>query len=247
MKKNLIAAAVALLLFSAAPAMAQLPKEGVYFGSDFGITTLRGLCDTLGAHAMAQNDQNPRDRAAQRARAEALTKCDHQGNLWRLYSGFRVTDHFSLEAGYATLLGDMQSTGKREGYPVLGLGDVLADARYTYETEYSFWNVNLVGEVPINKFPAPRDFVMVHDMILYGHFGVAAWKIDTLVTSDVDPNSKISNNGTNVSYGTGLKVVATDNIHLKLEWSRVLASDTPGTYQVDAEIDSIIFGALFNF
>ncbi len=149
--------------------------------------------------------------------ASADADCDHDGfncdgddTSIKLYGGRRIHENLALELSF-------QDFGK--------LAD--EDGSTTRTADSRGINLSLHGIIPIDDFG-----------YFYGKVGMMAWEAD--YRSSALPGAKVSNNGTDLTYGAGFAFTFDEKYEIRIEYERLNELDddfSPG----GAAIDSLNF------
>lgn len=151
--------------------------------------------------------------------------CDDKDTGVKIFYGYQFNKNFGAEVGYvhlgkATANGVIQGVTVSDSIKAKGL-EVLG-----------------VGTLPIaDKFSA------------YGKLGFFRWDVDMTLT-ETYPNYSIaysvSDSGTDLTYGLGLKYDFAKNIGARLEWQRYKDLGNPETTG-KSDVDLISLGIVFKF
>lgn len=154
----------------------------------------------------------------------APLSCDDKDTGYKIFGGYQINENFGAELGYVNL-GKATFSGVD---PSLGAGPVSANIKA------KGFEVLGVGTVPLaDKLSA------------YGKLGFFRWDLDASVTVGATSGS-LSESGTDVTYGIGLKYDFAKNIGARLEWQRYkdLGKDaTTGK----SDVDLFSLGVVFKF
>jgi len=157
---------------------------------------------------------------------EGLTiACDEKDTGWKVFAGYQFNRYLGIEGGYVDL-GKASASGTITGVGVTGNAEVKG------------WELLGVGTLPIaNNFSA------------YGKVGFFRWDLDVSATAVVPGfavSTSASDDGTDMTFGVGLKYEFTRNVAARLEWQRyndIGGSNTGGK----SDVDLFSLGVVFKF
>lgn len=140
----------------------------------------------------------------------AVTSCDEKDKSWKLTGGYQFHPNLAVELAYVDL-GTYKSAGTFGGTPIGISADIKA-----------------VELVAVGIFPVTREFS------LYGKAGLFRWDVDASATA---PFFVEGNDGTDFTFGVGVKYDFTRNLAARLEWQRY----------TDVDINTFGVGLLYSF
>lgn len=180
----------ALLPLSAAAQAPSLVSQGTYY--------LGGSISSLQADKMSRGTIN---QALQgQGLSVTTTRADDSATSWKLFTGYRFTPYWGIEAGYTDL-------GKYDFD-----GQVIADpgiVRATFKAES--WNLMAVGILPVND-----------TFEVFGKAGMGYWRteLEASGTFSAQNARTVKANGTSPVFGVGATMRLMPKLQLRLEWER---------------------------
>lgn len=117
--------------------------------------------------------------------------CDGEGTSFGIYGGKRLYEHLAFEIAYL----DLGKLDNERGFE-------------TSKAETTGFNFSLLGIIPID-----------HRYYLYGKAGFMTW--DTDYTRKADTTTKISESGTDFTYGLGFAWVLQNIFEFRMEYARL--------------------------
>lgn len=152
--------------------------------------------------------------------------CDDADTAWKLFGGYQFNKYLGAEFGYVDL-GKASANGT-----ILG-------AAASATAKAKGWELLGVGTLPFSdKFSA------------YGKAGLFRWDADVSATAVIPGFApaavSASDNGTDVTFGLGLKYDHTKNIGVRLEWQRYKDVGNDATTG-KSDVDLLSVGIVFKF
>lgn len=153
--------------------------------------------------------------------------CDEKDLGWKVFAGYRINKHFSLEAGSVDF-------GQAEAEVPFVNVNTLEVVVATLETKVDGYFLSGLAEWPINnKFS------------VLAKLGVIYWDIE-FKGSGLPGNGELvgdeDENGTDFFYGFGAQYKLTENFALRAEWERF---NNVGESGIDLETDIDLFSSGF--
>ena len=166
-------AGAALLASSAV--MAQAAPSGGYLGIGIGSATANDFCDTGGDPSIV------------------LTSCDDKANGWKIFGGYRVSEHLAFEAAYSTG-SDFKASAILFSVPVSVKGSA------------NFLEGTVIGLLPLGDRFA-----------LFGKIGLNFWNLD-VSASAMGSSVSESDSGMGLTYGFGAQFDFTPKFGMRAEY-----------------------------
>jgi OOP family OmpA-OmpF porin len=140
----------------------------------------------------------------------AVSSCDEKDKSWKISAGYQFHPNVAVELGFVDL-GTYKVAGTFAGTPIAVNVDVKA-----------------IELVAVGIFPVTREFSV------YGKAGLFRWDTDPKVTG---PFIVTTEDGTDFTFGVGVKYNFTRNLAARIEWQRY----------TDADINTVGVGVLYAF
>lgn len=146
--------------------------------------------------------------------------CDDKDTAWKIFGGYQINKYFGAELGYVDF-GKATATGTFGGVPASA--DIKVKA----------WEILGVGTFPITG-----------GLSAYGKAGFARWDIDSSATFGGAAGS-FSDNGTDFTFGLGVKYDFTPNLAARAEFQRYnnVGNSTTG----ESDINLWTIGVMYKF
>lgn len=125
-----------------------------------------------------------------------VLSCDDKDTAWRILAGYQFNRNFAVEGGY-TDLGEVSGSGLVLGLPF----DVGVSAKG--------WELLGVASVPFNN-----------ELSAYAKAGIFRWKVKGTAAISGLGTGSVSDNGTDFTFGVGLRYDFTKSVGARLEWQR---------------------------
>lgn len=161
------------------------------------------------------------DACSQLANEGFTGSCDDTSTGKKIFLGYQFNKNFSIEGGYVDL-GKAKATETFLGIPVLGFAKAKT------------WQLVAVGTLPL-----------ANNFSLFGKAGIHNWDAETGISA-LGLTEKVSDKGTDLTFGVGAGYEITKNLGLRLEWERfrhVGEKDTTG----QSDVDLISVGLRYRF
>lgn len=151
------------------------------------------------------------------------TSCDDKDTAWSIFGGYQINKNFGVELGYVDL-GEASGSGTD---PFLGTFSA------TFET--TGFELSGVGTLPINE-----------KFSVYGKLGFFMWDLDVKASSSTLGSGSFSEDGTDLTFGVGVRWNFTKNLTAQLQWQRYNDIGDDVTTGKD-DVDVLSAGILFRF
>lgn len=146
--------------------------------------------------------------------------CEDSSVGWKIFGGYQFNENIGAELGYVEF-GKSTYATTSAGIPVTGSQKPKA------------FELVGVGTLPLGN-----------NVSVYGKLGVAMWEVD--VSAPAAAGVAANTDGTDLTYGLGLKYDFTKNIGARLEWQRYdNAGKSANTGESDIDLFSV--GVVFKF
>ena len=153
--------------------------------------------------------------------SSAVISDDDRDRGGKIFGGYQFNKNFGAELGYVNL-GKATASGVILGVPV------------TVSEKAKGFELLGVGTLPLaDKFSA------------YGKLGFFRWDVDASATIG-GLSASLSENGTDLTYGIGLKYDFAKNIGARLEWQRYKDLGNNATTG-KSDVDLVSIGIVFKF
>jgi len=140
--------------------------------------------------------------------------CDDTDTAWKIFGGYQFNANFGAELGY-TDLGEVSAT-------FAGFGSATIESK----------GIELLG---VGTYPINQQFS------IFGKLGFFRWDVDA--NDGTGLVGSVSDSGTDLTFGFGVKYNFTKNVALRAEWQRytdVGETNTTGMADVDVLGVSVI-------
>jgi OOP family OmpA-OmpF porin len=152
----------------------------------------------------------------------APLSCDDKDTAYKIFGGYQFNTSFGAELGYVNL-------GKAT---ISGVDPIVGPVSANIKAKG--FELLAVGTVPLaDKFSA------------YGKLGFFRWDLDAAVAVS-GLSGSLSENGTDLTYGIGVKYDIAKNIGARLEWQRYKDIGNEATIG-KTDVDVLSIGILFKF